>query len=682
MIAIGVIPAWGNTKKTAYTKGVERKQAPVLALFHAREWQELEALLDAELETPKFDERGVSYLKLYSFAFSIYEYEHQAGPEDKWEGYLTMLADWKETIPDSEHIAPAMIRYWTSYAWDARGNGYAHTVTREGGNLFVDRLKQAERIFKEETKDGVNANPMLYCASSNLGLGQCWDLEDYYERVIMPVIKHYPEHYDLLRGKYRPYLPQWQGELTSEAEYFAQVAQDLPKEYGELFYARVFLDRFVAAHNSYHEEYVDEEMIKRGALRWIQKSKDKYFIIQTLLFFSKHGEPNEQYTLYRQLMELYPERMAAIQKKDKYLKGIALAQRCQPELMTRVAQYRPTAVNYGGRYVRDIVFSQSTGMMICSIGYDGVQMVNKRDGKTYDTAKKSQYWVSELDVSASGRYVMGAWYSEDQKDRSFRVSIYDVSGKELREVAVTDDLPGWIRELSFGPSDSKVAISVYDYTKKEYVLYHWDWEADLVKKKYTRKGAYKGAELKYNVHRDELALMDMGISFYKWDEEKPQFVYVDHPDVQGKKFIHAQFFDEGRYLMAVQYHKKLGKYLYIIDTETKTLHQKVELSAAKNYDAPYLFQVRTMPTENTWEVVAVGGKDGLGTWELKKKGGKFSAQLLSYNVTDQYPVFSLNSDGTHDSPIYLGDKKGLISVWQRTEYVQEAKPKRGAAIMD
>ena len=66
VIAIGVIPTWGNTKKTAYTKGVERKQAPVLALFHAREWQELEALLDAELEAPKFDERGLAYLKLYS----------------------------------------------------------------------------------------------------------------------------------------------------------------------------------------------------------------------------------------------------------------------------------------------------------------------------------------------------------------------------------------------------------------------------------------------------------------------------------------------------------------------------------------------------------------------------------------------------------------------------------------
>lgn len=66
-----------------------------------------------------------------------------------WSKSLARIEDLKKKFPNKAFVALAEVRYWIDYAWDARGGGYASSVTPEGWKLFHERLEKAEKILNE-----------------------------------------------------------------------------------------------------------------------------------------------------------------------------------------------------------------------------------------------------------------------------------------------------------------------------------------------------------------------------------------------------------------------------------------------------------------------------------------------------------------------------------------------------
>ena len=57
------------------------------------------------------------------------------------------ITRWRKERPQSRAAALMEAIYWYRYAWNARGSGYANSVTPEGWRLHAERLAQAEKVL-------------------------------------------------------------------------------------------------------------------------------------------------------------------------------------------------------------------------------------------------------------------------------------------------------------------------------------------------------------------------------------------------------------------------------------------------------------------------------------------------------------------------------------------------------
>lgn len=95
------------------------------------------------------------------------------------------------------------------WAWDARGSGWANTVTPEGARLFLQRLQEAQR----ELEQAVRINPSGWVAHSRLltvarGLGLPRDfMEDHFRRAV----KLRPRYLPVYEAKMQCLQPRWGG---------------------------------------------------------------------------------------------------------------------------------------------------------------------------------------------------------------------------------------------------------------------------------------------------------------------------------------------------------------------------------------------------------------------------------------------------------------------------------------
>lgn len=69
-------------------------------------------------------------------------------PENRILRRLEALEAWRLRRPDSPTPLILLGHAWTSYAWSARGDGWASEVSDRGWTLFSERLKRAEEFYE------------------------------------------------------------------------------------------------------------------------------------------------------------------------------------------------------------------------------------------------------------------------------------------------------------------------------------------------------------------------------------------------------------------------------------------------------------------------------------------------------------------------------------------------------
>ncbi len=67
--------------------------------------------------------------------------------EKDWDASLAKVNALKKAFPDAPFSVLAEAQYWAYYAWDARGSGYAASVTPDGWRLFKERMENAEKVL-------------------------------------------------------------------------------------------------------------------------------------------------------------------------------------------------------------------------------------------------------------------------------------------------------------------------------------------------------------------------------------------------------------------------------------------------------------------------------------------------------------------------------------------------------
>jgi hypothetical protein len=127
--------------------------------------------------------------------------------------------------------------YWHSYAWQARGKGYADSVSKEGWALFSERMEKALAVLASE--GDLATCPDLHVLSLDALLETGADAARM-RAVFDRAQKTWPEYHQLYFAMARRYQPSWGG---SEQQYdrFAEEAARLTTSFeGAGMYARLY----------------------------------------------------------------------------------------------------------------------------------------------------------------------------------------------------------------------------------------------------------------------------------------------------------------------------------------------------------------------------------------------------------------------------------------------------------
>lgn len=185
---------------------VDAYRLRVRQLYNNSRFDELEALADeARAKKARFD--NGSWL-IYQFYDCMDPSDSE--PESMWQRHDRIHQAWIAAKPESITARVAYVGFLTTYAWQARGGGYADTVTNKGWELFGGRLKEAQKVLFA-AKDLPAKCPMWWRYQMKVALGQGWDRAQY-DKLFAEAKAFDPEFwaYDVARANYL--LPRWHGE--------------------------------------------------------------------------------------------------------------------------------------------------------------------------------------------------------------------------------------------------------------------------------------------------------------------------------------------------------------------------------------------------------------------------------------------------------------------------------------
>lgn len=160
----------------------------------------------------------------------------QSAPESEWKAHIAALREWVGARPNSITAHVALADALTTYAWKARGNDWADTVTDEGWMLFKQRLNEAVKVL-DDAKELKEKCPYWWSVllTTELGLGTS---RAKYDATFEKAIHTWPGYAPFYVRRERYLLPRWYGEEGEWESDLDQSASKIGGDDGDLLYAR------------------------------------------------------------------------------------------------------------------------------------------------------------------------------------------------------------------------------------------------------------------------------------------------------------------------------------------------------------------------------------------------------------------------------------------------------------
>ncbi|MGO8794176.1 MAG: hypothetical protein ACLQLC_05085 [Candidatus Sulfotelmatobacter sp.] len=143
--------------------------------------------------------------------------------EEDWKKHFRQLQDWNDERPNSATARIALAESYIEYAWNARGNGYAESVTDSGWKIFDKRMEKARKIL-EANRTLAAKCPEWYLNMERIAQAQSWKPEAE-DQLAEKAIAFAPEYQNVYRLHAQTLLPKWRGK-KGDAERFLEAATD------------------------------------------------------------------------------------------------------------------------------------------------------------------------------------------------------------------------------------------------------------------------------------------------------------------------------------------------------------------------------------------------------------------------------------------------------------------------
>lgn len=206
----------------------------VSATLAREDFRALDAMADELWSQKARMPEGVWKLQLFYDAMTVQPAERKNAD---WKGLFARLDRWHAQQPSSATERIVRAHLLASYAWDARGNGYADTVTEEGWKLFAARLAQARELL--DADPALQRWPGYFEVMLIIAMGEGWE-RPRYDRLFDRAVQLAPDYETFYFRKALNLQPKWSGRDESEwVEFARQSAAATRAEHGDEFYARI-----------------------------------------------------------------------------------------------------------------------------------------------------------------------------------------------------------------------------------------------------------------------------------------------------------------------------------------------------------------------------------------------------------------------------------------------------------
>jgi len=202
--------------------------------------------------------------KLQAFYEGVAEPAGGSHPtEADWDTNFATIKKWIAAYPESATAHIALADTYVSYAWAARGNGSADTVTHSGWRLFDERIGLAESALLEAAHLKEKC-PYWYAVMQNVALAEGWG-KPLAKELFEQAVGFDPDFLQYYRSYAYFILPKWYGE-PGEAEQFAeQVSKKVGADEGDIYYFEIASE--IACQYDLYDSHMPDmswEKIKRG----------------------------------------------------------------------------------------------------------------------------------------------------------------------------------------------------------------------------------------------------------------------------------------------------------------------------------------------------------------------------------------------------------------------------------
>jgi len=181
--------------------------------------------------------------------------------QEDWSHLLQRLERWVNTRPKSITARVALALAYLDYAADARGQGYANTVSDSGWKLFEERTNRAKRILKEASMLSTKC-PEWYVAMQMVSVNQTWSVAQA-RALFEEASKFEPEYYTYGRDLAYYLLPKWSGEEGDTEKFVQEIADGIGGDKGDILYFQIAAANYVICGCD-DNPHLSWDRIKRG----------------------------------------------------------------------------------------------------------------------------------------------------------------------------------------------------------------------------------------------------------------------------------------------------------------------------------------------------------------------------------------------------------------------------------
>ena len=221
----------GDAKVVAKPLEVDEFSNAVAFQMYRGDFAQLDKMAD-EARSTKARFPGGGW-KLFTFYSQMDKLPKDATDAD-WQKHLNFFKRWMAANPQSITARVGLADAYVSYAWVARGNGYADQVTPEGGRLFDERIEQAANVLIEASKLQAKC-PHWYYEFLIVGLAGGMD-KDQLRQIFDKGLAYAPDYYYLYQQEAFALLPKWAGEEGDTEKFAEETYRQVGGDKGAMLY--------------------------------------------------------------------------------------------------------------------------------------------------------------------------------------------------------------------------------------------------------------------------------------------------------------------------------------------------------------------------------------------------------------------------------------------------------------